>query len=159
MTVCPTYDGQALHLVPVDLLRYWRENTACSRECCCTRQEKLTGPRAKNELMGARLVARGSSLLFPSLDMQFRPIPSCLRPFFYGASIASAGPHYDASCCCIRMHQCVHPYVVDKVRAWVVFASHAQMDTASSASTYQTRLWVASDWLLTEQAHGGVRQV
>ena len=70
-----TYDGQAMHLVPVDLSRYWRENTACSRECCCTRQEKLTGPRAKDELMGARLVARGSFLLLPSLDMQLRAYP------------------------------------------------------------------------------------
>ena len=44
------------------------------------------------------------------------------------------------------------------LRAWVS-APHAQLDTASSASTYQTRLQEASDWLPSEQAHGGVRQV
>ena len=49
-------------------------------------------------------------------------------------------------------------YAGNYVRAWLS-APHAQLDTASSASTYQTRIREASDWLLTEQAHGGVRQV
>ena len=54
------------------------------------------------------------------------------------------------------MLQYVH-YKVN-LRAWVS-ALHAQLETASSASTYQTRIRDAWDWLLTEQARGGVRQV
>ena len=59
---------------------------------------------------------------------------SSARLSLYGASSASAGPHYDARCWCIRMSQCVHPYAVNYVRAWVS-APHAQMDTVSPGST------------------------
>ena len=51
----------------------------------------------------------------------------------------------------VRMSQCVHPYAVNYVRAWVS-AHHAQMD--SESSKYGT---VAPDWLLSEQAVYGSR--
>ena len=54
--------------------------------------------------------------------------PACV--LLHGASSASAGLHYGATAV---MHQCVHAYAVNKVRAWVS-ASHAHLDTASSAS-------------------------
>ena len=58
--------------------------------------------------------------------------PACVHE--YGRSSASAAFHYDARCWCIRMSQCVHPYAVNYVRAWVS-APHAQMDTVSPGST------------------------
>ena len=39
------------------------------------------------------------------VQSEFLP-PACL--LLYGASSASAGPHYDARCWCISMTQCVH---------------------------------------------------
>ena len=146
------YDGQPLHLVPLDLLRCWRENTACSRECCRTRQEKLTGPRAKKELTGARLVARG---VLPPPSFSRCAAQGLSR--FYGASSASAGPHYGARCWCTTMSQCV------QLRR-EIYGRGCLLPTPSRTQRflqvpYQTRLREASDWLLTEQAHGGVRQV
>ena len=53
--------------------------------------------------------------------------PACVHD--YGRSSASAAFHYDSRCWCIRMSQCVHPYAVNYVRAWVS-APHAQMDSS-----------------------------
>ena len=82
--------------------------------------------------------------------------PACVHD--YGRSSASAAFHYDARCWCIRMSQCVHPYAATTYGRGCLLPT-PRLDTVSPASTYRTRLRDASDWLLTEQAHGGVRQV
>ena len=81
------------------------------------------------------------------------PVPGLRGELLYEASSASAGLHQGERLCTNVSNDAA------KLGTGVVSAPHAQLDTASSASSYQTRQWVAPDWLLTEQAHGGVRQV
>ena len=97
--------------------------------------------RVERELMDVVPSSRFCLLLvFTTTEGPARPLPSSTMH----AAGASACPNVSTT--------------THILRAWVS-APHAQLDTASSASTYQTRLRDASDWLLTEQAHGGARQV
>ena len=57
--------------------------------------------------------------------------PACVP--VYGGSSSPAAYNYDARCLSIRISPCVRLYAVN-LRAWMS-ALHAQVDTASSAST------------------------
>ena len=61
-------------------------------------QEKLTV-----KLMGANFDTRGFLLLLPSLSIG--NIPGLGAALLHWASSVFARPNYNASCCCIRMHQ------------------------------------------------------
>ena len=81
--------------------------------------------------------------------------PACV--LLYGVFSASAGPHYGARCWCTIMPQCVQ-------QRREIYGRGCLLPTPSWTQRvlqvpYQTRLRVAPDWLLTEQAHGGARQV
>ena len=73
----------------------------------------------------------------------------------YGGSSASAALHYDVRCWYTNITQRVH------VRR-KLYGRGCLLPTPAWAQRVlqlRTRLRDASDWLLTEQAHGGVRQV
>ena len=112
---------------------------------------KLTDPRGKNTLMGASLDTRGvlppasfsgyaAQGLSQGCELLFSTEPPA-RPLGSIAMQAAV-----ASECTI-----VSNLTSLTSRVWVS-ALHAQMDTASSASTCQTHLRVAPDWL-----HGSMR--
>ena len=97
---------------------------------------------------------RSSTLkMFPSVCQGEHDRMSALRL----ESVFSAGPHYGARCWCTIMPQCVQ-------RRREIYGRGCLLPTPSWTQRvlqvpYQTRLREASDWLLTEQAHGGAWQV
>ena len=113
-------------------------------------QIKIRAERSSNPW--CRLTSALDSRLFHrSTDMvpSLRVLPSCLRSRLRRSS-SSAAFRYDARCWCISMSQCVHEYIVN-LRAWVS-APHIPSTPRVLQAPFQTRLWVAPDWLPTEQA-------
>ena len=82
-------------------------------------------------------------------------LPACVHD--YGRSSASAAFHYDARCWCIRMSQCVQ--LRRKSSGMGVCSPRPTGHSEVCKYLPDSLIRDASDWLLTEQAHGGVRQV